>query len=197
MVLRESWLHKTEEHPPTAPVPLSAPLNPLPQPDWQHQLWPLPAPKASGQWSILVPRVAGEPRKDRGRSWPGSSRLDGEGHQGGSLGQLGGGRVLTAVGAGGGGYSSALISINSYLSGFLNLGREGLYLKHLWVALRPESYDSGNPQQLTLDPGSSTAPSPSPRGGLSRTALCMMLSEAGAQASWGQSGARVCSGDPL
>lgn len=95
-------MHKTEEHPPTAPVPLSAPLNPLPQPDWQHQLWPLPAPKASGQWSILVPRVAGEPRKDRGRSWPGSSRLDGEGHQGGSLGQLGGGRVLTAVGAGGG-----------------------------------------------------------------------------------------------
>lgn len=118
----------------------------------------------------------------------------GGGHQGGSLGQLGG-RVLTAVG--GEKNSSALISTNSYLSGSLNLGREGLYLEHLWVALRPESYDSGNPQQLTLDPGSSTAPSPSPRGGLSRTALCMMLSEACAQASWGQSGARVCSGDPL
>ena len=35
--------------------------NPLPQAEWQHRLWPLPAPRAGGQWSILVPRVAGEP----------------------------------------------------------------------------------------------------------------------------------------
>lgn len=42
----------------------------LPQPEWQHRLWPLPAPRAGGQWSILVPRVAGAPGRGQREHLP-------------------------------------------------------------------------------------------------------------------------------
>ena len=84
--------------PRSALLPCSPHLfHPLPQPEWQHRLWPVLAPRAGGQWSILVPRVAGEPGEGPrgwGRGWgrvcwPFFSRLDGRGQWGGLFGTAG------------------------------------------------------------------------------------------------------------
>lgn len=67
---------------PWSALPQCLPLlssQPLPGPEWQRRLWPLPVPRAGGQWSILVCSVAREPGEgQRGRAWYISWRLDGE-----------------------------------------------------------------------------------------------------------------------
>lgn len=112
----------------------------LPQPEWQHRLWPLLAPRAGGQWSILVPRVAGEPEERRrgwgwGRvCWLFFSRLDGQGSMGRALWDSRGGRFLTTAGWG---EKKFAVFNKLYLSGPLKLGSR----MYAW----PESQGNGIP----------------------------------------------------
>lgn len=78
------------EHPPTIPAPSPPLFNPLLQPEWQHQLWPL-----QGRCSSVYSGAQGG--KGRGRAWPISLRLAREGVSGG-LFETVGDRVLTTVG---------------------------------------------------------------------------------------------------
>lgn len=80
---RSSWKQPGSlERLPTIPASPLLSSQPHSQPEWQHRLWPLPVPRAGGQWSILVCRVAGSLGTEKEESLALPLRLDGEGHQG-------------------------------------------------------------------------------------------------------------------
>lgn len=77
---------RAQERPPTIPAPSPPLLNPLLQPEWQQQPWPL-----QGRCSAVYSGAQGG--KGRGGAWPTSLRLAGEGISGG-LFETVGDRVL-------------------------------------------------------------------------------------------------------
>lgn len=84
--LETVWLPGAPSHNASFPFPL---FPTLPQPDWQHRLWPFPI--TPGWWSVVYSgvQVVREPGGGwRRRAWPVSLRLDGEGAPGNSLGQV-------------------------------------------------------------------------------------------------------------